>query len=84
MEQISSGLGTYNTNGFQGYNSTISGGTINSITAYGGGGGGGSGLPASAHTIGQVGSYGGQGADATGRQTYTLTQGNIGGSSIIN
>jgi hypothetical protein len=75
-----SGIGTYYSNGSQGYHSSISGGSINNIIAYGGGGGGGAFAPS--HTTGQVGSYGGQGADTTTKQTYTSTQGNIGGTSI--
>jgi hypothetical protein len=54
------------------------------MTAFGGGGGGGSSQIAPAHTTGQVGSYGGTGADNTTRQTYTSTQGNRGGSSLVN
>ena len=78
-----SGIATGGNPGKQGYNSIITGGSINMV-AYGGGGGGGSSQIAPAHTTGQVGSYGGTGADNTTRQTYTSTQGNRGGSSLVN
>jgi hypothetical protein len=74
------GIGSTTVNGLQGYNSTITGGTINNI-AYGGGGGGGSLQTAPAHTIGQVGSYGGNGDDNITQQTYTSLQGNRGGTA---
>ena len=78
-----SGIGSNNgaTNANQGYQSLVSGNSINYI-AYGGGGGGGNGQIAPSHTIGEVGSYGGTGMDANQNQTYSLTQGNIGGNSI--
>jgi galactitol-specific phosphotransferase system IIB component len=78
-----SGIATGGNPGKQGYNSIITGGSINMV-AYGGGGGGGSSQVAPTHTTGQVGSYGGTGADNTTRQTYTSTQGNRGGSSLVN
>ena len=78
-----SGIGSNNgaTNANQGYQSLVSGNSINYI-AYGGGGAGGNGQFAPSHTIGEVGSYGGTGMDANQNQTYSLTQGNIGGNSI--
>ena len=79
-----SGIATGGNSGFQGTHSVLSGSTIATMTAYGGGGGGGSSQVAPAHTTGQVGSYGGGGADNTTRQTYTSTQGNRGGTSIVN
>jgi hypothetical protein len=79
-----SGIATGSTSGSQGFQSVVSGSTIATMTAFGGGGGGGSSQIAPAHTTGQVGSYGGTGADNTTRQTYTSTQGNRGGSSLVN
>ena len=74
---------TGSTNGSQGANSSLIGGSI-SYTAYGGGGGGGNNMIAPAHTSGQVGSYGGNGHDITTVQTYTSTQGNRGGRALVN
>ena len=79
-----SGIATGGSPGSQGFQSVLSGSTIGTMTAFGGGGGGGSSQVAPAHTTGQVGSYGGTGADNTTRQTYTSTQGNRGGSSLVN
>ena len=64
--------------GSQGRNSTITGGNISTIIAYGGGGGG----DTAANTTGQFGSCGGHGIDTLAIQTYTSTQGNRGGRSI--
>lgn len=72
---------TGSSNGIQGANTSLIGGSINYIS-YGGGGGGGNGNVAPQHTTGQVGSYGGNGHDNTTTQTYTSTQGNKGGRAL--
>ena len=73
---------TLATNGSQGTNSSLIGGSISYI-AFGGGGGGGNNVIAPAHTAGQVGSYGGNGHDFTTIQSYTSTQGNRGGRALV-
>jgi hypothetical protein len=76
---------TSTTNGNQGANSSLIGGTI-SYTAYGGGGGGGNTQIAPSHTTNQVGSYGGNGHDNTNLQlstAYVSIQGNIGGIALF-
>jgi hypothetical protein len=94
MNNVSMGTGTYTVcvgkggfnrgqhmlNGTNGYQSSISGGTLSNLIAYGGGGGWGNANPES-YTPGQIGSLGGIGVDSRFIQTETLLQGNIGGNN---
>jgi hypothetical protein len=94
MNNVSMGTGTYTVcvgkggfnrgqsplNGTNGYQSSISGGTLSNLIAYGGGGGWGHMDPES-YNPGQIGSLGGVGVDSRFIQTETLLQqGNRGGN----
>jgi hypothetical protein len=68
------------TNAGQGMSSSISGGNISTIIAYGGGGG--STRFAPSYTTLPIGSYGGNGHDVVTIQTATSAQGNIGGCAL--